>query len=828
MSLLRQATIQLVLVLMLASCGGGKEGALTERRKASGAVATTIDSSAHYRDLVIRLYLAYFGRPPDPGGMSFYTEQFRLANAPVDFKELSSAYGRNATIKALVDSFGESQESKDLYGTDNNGFITAVYQNIFNREPDATGKAFWLDVLQRGVVTRANMAISIMGGARSTDVTVVDKKVAVSGFWTASLDTADEQAAYSGLASNLIARQLIRTVGESTNEEESKQAVSSALKDLVATAAIPVKPDFTVVGFATMDQRMAGARIDLVCIDGAKTTTHADSVGRFTLQIVGEAFPCVVAAHGTGEQFGFIFHSAITGFSTARVSPITDAALALALDRNPSEIDFGAQKNYLSKLTSTALISGASKLREVMPAEVKLPSDDPFTVQKGGNVDAFQASMAVIRKLLIDEDMDWEDAIAYVRLGENWYSKSPFITSVTPWDGLPGEMITVKGTDLPPSPRIVFQSSIGEQITANLISSSSSNVQFLVPQNVKRGMYRLLANGFDFFPLGFFVKIPDPDYYAPFYQSGKMHNRIQSDFARAADALNHSMAGSIFRYPGRERSGVKCSVRINDDGSISRLDENGKIIEHYSWENKNDDPLRAYPRLYMEPKLGKYVELVPQGLSIPAHSFAFSHSYTSAFDLCVGPGADSGFQFFAGPATKNWAKLKEGKYAGGWVYAIEGYKHSFYEEGGIFSTALNRKINGGDSYRCGFTVSQGIVRVWLTAEDDEEKELPVATFLISDKFTYEPPIDRSNFSTSEIFHDPLIAPENNYRLLSAKPFEYSNEPKFVLEPKVFHPDGGMTFYVHYGVYDYDYAPGKFRAEGYLHCDTYGEPWRTPI
>ncbi len=150
--------------VLLASCGGD---AGTETSPPPQVAATTVHRSSgqavvasDYHNVVQRIYVAYFGRPADSSGLPFFAGNFLAAGASTNIVELGASYGVNAQVTALVDVFGNSQESKDLYAGDNTVFISAIYRNLFNREPDPGGLAFWIDVLERGLMTQGWLALS--------------------------------------------------------------------------------------------------------------------------------------------------------------------------------------------------------------------------------------------------------------------------------------------------------------------------------------------------------------------------------------------------------------------------------------------------------------------------------------------------------------------------------------------------------------------------------------------------------------------------------------------------------------------------------------------
>jgi hypothetical protein len=77
-----------------------------------------------------------------------------------------------------------------------------VYLNFFNRAPDAEGKAYWLEVMDKGWVSIANAAYAVLGGAQNEDARIIDNKVAAASYFTQSLNTAEKQEAYNEAGNN--------------------------------------------------------------------------------------------------------------------------------------------------------------------------------------------------------------------------------------------------------------------------------------------------------------------------------------------------------------------------------------------------------------------------------------------------------------------------------------------------------------------------------------------------------------------------------------------------------------------------------------------------
>jgi Ca2+-binding RTX toxin-like protein len=94
-----------------------------------------------------RLYQAAFDRKPDAGGLGFYIAQL----------------DKGVTLVEAARSFIDSPEFIALYGanTSNDSFMSAIYQNVLHRVPDAGGMKFYVDVLNNNQASRAQVLADI-------------------------------------------------------------------------------------------------------------------------------------------------------------------------------------------------------------------------------------------------------------------------------------------------------------------------------------------------------------------------------------------------------------------------------------------------------------------------------------------------------------------------------------------------------------------------------------------------------------------------------------------------------------------------------------------
>jgi Tol biopolymer transport system component len=110
-----------------------------------------IDDFAHgatfagKRAPMIRLYWAFFLRAPDQAGLDHWT------------KKLSSG----TTLAKVAKHFAASSEFQSKYGSKSNvQFVTLIYQNIFDRDPDPQGRSYWTKKLDSKTKTRGDVMVN--------------------------------------------------------------------------------------------------------------------------------------------------------------------------------------------------------------------------------------------------------------------------------------------------------------------------------------------------------------------------------------------------------------------------------------------------------------------------------------------------------------------------------------------------------------------------------------------------------------------------------------------------------------------------------------------
>ncbi|MCA1868907.1 DUF4214 domain-containing protein [Agrobacterium genomosp. 3] len=143
------------------------------------------------------VYLAIFGRPADPAGLAYWTQQSK----------------NGADLGKVIDVMTKLPEATARFaGQSDSALITSIYQALFDRAPDAAGLAFFTQQLASGKQTIGSIAINILDGAKGSDLTLIQNRETAANVFTASLDTPAEIAAYNGTTAADFARSFIKTV----------------------------------------------------------------------------------------------------------------------------------------------------------------------------------------------------------------------------------------------------------------------------------------------------------------------------------------------------------------------------------------------------------------------------------------------------------------------------------------------------------------------------------------------------------------------------------------------------------------------------------------
>jgi hypothetical protein len=186
---------------------------------------------------VQELYVAYFGRPADTAGLDYWTNVVE-ANA-----------GATAAVSA---AFAASPEYIVTYfGQTNTQIVNNIYQNLFGRDADAAGSAYWANLLTNGTIKVDTIVAEVANAALTTDAEAVENKVAASTAFTAQLDTTAENTGYAGNSALTLAKAFIKSV---TTDATLATAITPANLTAQVAAVVKAGTPFTVTsGLAALE-----------------------------------------------------------------------------------------------------------------------------------------------------------------------------------------------------------------------------------------------------------------------------------------------------------------------------------------------------------------------------------------------------------------------------------------------------------------------------------------------------------------------------------------------------------------------------------------------
>ena len=136
-----------------------------------------------YINQVQTMYIAYFGRPADPGGLAYYSNLI---------------YTRSGSYSAVLDDFANSTESQGLYNQPTvSAKLDKVYLFLFGRVADSAGSIYWSDLISQGQITLSAAAYTIAFNAQAADAAILAAKQSAVAVFTSHLDTATKIQAYA-------------------------------------------------------------------------------------------------------------------------------------------------------------------------------------------------------------------------------------------------------------------------------------------------------------------------------------------------------------------------------------------------------------------------------------------------------------------------------------------------------------------------------------------------------------------------------------------------------------------------------------------------------
>ncbi|MBR9830145.1 MAG: DUF4214 domain-containing protein, partial [Oceanospirillales bacterium] len=127
-------------------------------------------------DQIQNLYIAFYGRPADAAGQTYWADELEAANGD---------------LSAIINAFASSEEYQRNYGDlEAAELVNALYQQILGRDAEQEGLDFYVAELAAGTITEGEIALAILNGAQGDDTAVLENRKAVADAFTAEVEAA--------------------------------------------------------------------------------------------------------------------------------------------------------------------------------------------------------------------------------------------------------------------------------------------------------------------------------------------------------------------------------------------------------------------------------------------------------------------------------------------------------------------------------------------------------------------------------------------------------------------------------------------------------------
>lgn len=182
------------------------------------------------------LYIGYLGRAGDPMGVAYWHDQLvAQGDTKATLKKMAESFAVQPETSAAYPFFANPQQATPAEIT---SFITAQYQELFGRTPDAAGLAYWQDYLQANLASpqvvgafplalifgAMNTSSGVPGAPLSLDLTTIGNKTAVGAYMVEQFAAAHIDFGSGSSPANTFAHQVIDQVDYTADSVKAAEA----------------------------------------------------------------------------------------------------------------------------------------------------------------------------------------------------------------------------------------------------------------------------------------------------------------------------------------------------------------------------------------------------------------------------------------------------------------------------------------------------------------------------------------------------------------------------------------------------------------------------
>jgi hypothetical protein len=274
-------------------------------------------AASSYYSTVQKAYIAYYGRPADTAGLTYWATRIDAAGG---------------NISSIIQEFGNSAEAIALYGSLPTGAaVNALYLQLFGRTPDLAGYNFYVNNVTNGTYTLVDVAQRILDGASGDDATIIANKLTAATSFTNSIDTVAESVGYAGDAAAAAARTWLATVSSTTASLTSATAnINGTLSNIEEIGGSSTAAVNLTTSIQTLEGTTSNDTFEANTMDGSSTLQPGDIInagnGTDTLNIVAYGSGATGVTLNSVEKVNVRLMSA-QSFDVSMWSGVTDLSI---------------------------------------------------------------------------------------------------------------------------------------------------------------------------------------------------------------------------------------------------------------------------------------------------------------------------------------------------------------------------------------------------------------------------------------------------------------------------------------------------------------------
>ena len=174
------------------------------------------------------LYIGYLGRAGDPAGAAYWQSELARGDSASRLKSMAASFAVQPETGLAYPFLADPGQATPAEVT---AFITAQYQELFGRTPDAPGLAYWQSYLTANLASPEAVGVFpllLMFGAMNSelalDLTTLDNKATVAEFMVAQFAVAGIGFGSDPSAANTFAHQIVDQVNSTQDSVAAAEA----------------------------------------------------------------------------------------------------------------------------------------------------------------------------------------------------------------------------------------------------------------------------------------------------------------------------------------------------------------------------------------------------------------------------------------------------------------------------------------------------------------------------------------------------------------------------------------------------------------------------